>query len=45
MRRDFELVRTILLELEKHESSYLPCHLKVEGWTEQEVALPPAKAC
>ena len=37
MKRQMDLVRAILLELEKHEHAWAPRKLAIEGYTDEEV--------
>jgi hypothetical protein len=38
MKRDMDLVRAILLAVESHQDGYAPSDLKVDGYTEDQVA-------
>ena len=37
MKRDMDLVRAILLEIEKHEHGFAPDEWNVEGYTEEQI--------
>jgi Hypothetical protein (DUF2513) len=37
MKRDMELVRKILLEIENHESGYAPMNIAIAGYTEEQI--------
>ncbi|MFI4862089.1 MAG: DUF2513 domain-containing protein, partial [Phycisphaerales bacterium JB063] len=37
MKRDMELIRSILLICEDHEHGYAPEHIEVEGYTAEQI--------
>lgn len=37
MKRDMELVRKILLEMEKQESGYAPINIVIDGYTQEQI--------
>jgi hypothetical protein len=38
MKRDMDLVREILLAVEGNPSGYMPCELKIDGYSEETIA-------
>ena len=38
MKRDMDLVRAILLEVEKHSDGFAPCELEIDGYTPEQIA-------
>jgi hypothetical protein len=37
MKRDMDLVRTLLLEVEKHPAGFAPGEMKIEGYTSEQI--------